>query len=216
MDAAAERGWASHAVSLRGHGGSGGHDRIRRWKLRDYTHDVMQAIADLPSQPVLVGHSMGGLVVRRVLVRYRAPAAVLVASAGARHGLSIAVRHVSRHPVSLLRIVAAQPIRLHDDDLFARDDPAADEVQRRLTPESPLAVMEIIMRPRPAVARSPLLVLHGSDDPLVPAVEAVRVARLYGARAHVFRGMGHELMLERGWRSPLAVMLDWLEETLGV
>lgn len=215
MDAAAERGWASHAVSLRGHGASGGHAQIGRWKLRDYTHDVMQAVADLPAQPVLVGHSMGALVVRRVLARYRAPAAVLLAPAGARHGLGIAARHLSRHPATPARLLTMRPVRLHTDDLFAGPDPAAAAVARRLTPESPYAAWEIILPlPRPAASRSPVLVLHGGSDPLVGPVEGVRTARAYGTRARLFAGMGHDLMVEAGWRAPLGVMLDWLEQTL--
>jgi hypothetical protein len=42
----------------------------------------------------------------------------------------------------------------------------------------------------------------------------VRNARHYGTRAHLFRGMGHDLMLDRRWREPLDLMLDWLEDTL--
>lgn len=41
-----------------------------------------------------------------------------------------------------------------------------------------------------------------------------RAARRYGTRARFFRGMGHDLMLERGWRAPLDVLLRWLEVTL--
>jgi alpha-beta hydrolase superfamily lysophospholipase len=43
-----------------------------------------------PAPPVLLGRSMGGLVVQGVLERYRAaPAAVLLASAPPGHGLAV-------------------------------------------------------------------------------------------------------------------------------
>ena len=66
MPAAADRGFPTYAVSLRGHGDSGGRKRIGRTLLRHYVHDVMQTIAELPQPPVLVGHSMGALIAQLV------------------------------------------------------------------------------------------------------------------------------------------------------
>jgi pimeloyl-ACP methyl ester carboxylesterase len=76
---AAERGFPAYAVSLRGQGGSGGAELRRRTQLRDYAHDVVHAATALPVRPVLVGHGLGALVVARVLARYPARAAVLLA-----------------------------------------------------------------------------------------------------------------------------------------
>src|SRR5215207_437635 len=39
----AEAGFEAHAVSLRGHGGSGGRDRLSSWRLADYTDDLREA-----------------------------------------------------------------------------------------------------------------------------------------------------------------------------
>jgi pimeloyl-ACP methyl ester carboxylesterase len=81
LPAAAERGFPAHAVSLRGHGASGGAELRARTLLRDYVHDVLQAAVTLPVRPVLVGHGLGALVVARALTRYPARAAVLLAPA---------------------------------------------------------------------------------------------------------------------------------------
>jgi pimeloyl-ACP methyl ester carboxylesterase len=58
----ADRGWAAHAVSLRGHGGSDGHDGLPWHGLGDYVNDVFDACGQLGTMPVLIGHSMGGMV----------------------------------------------------------------------------------------------------------------------------------------------------------
>lgn len=216
MQAAGERGWHAVAVSLRGHAGSEGHERLRRTMIRDYAHDVLQTIVDLPAPPVLIGHSLGGIVVRRVLATYPAKAAVLVSPAGARNGLGICWRVLRRHPATIGRIVTGQPFRLHADDLFT--DPASPEARAavpRLGLESPVVGLELTWAPRRSVARCPVLVLGGSDDPLVPPVEFVRTARIYGRPTHLFKGMGHELMLERRWSEPLDVMLAWLDREVG-
>lgn len=216
MPAAAERGWSSAAVSLRGHGGSSGHEQLRRWKYRDYEHDVMQAIIELPRPPVLVGHSMGAQVVRRVLERYVPAATVLLCPPGGRAGVGVAARFARRRPVAFARALAAQPIVLNADDLFGPEmDPAAAlAYEARMTREAPLAVYETMLRPQPRASRTGVLVLGGSEDALVSVSNLVSTARAYDTRPHVFRGMGHDLMLEPRWRQPLDLMLAWLEKTL--
>ena len=216
MPAAAERGWSSYAVSLRGHGASGGHDELGRWKFRDYEHDVMQAIIELPRPPVLVGHSMGAQVVRRVLERYRAPAAVLLCPPGGTAGWGVMGRFARRRPAAFARAVGVQPVVLNADDLFGpeMDSAAAQRYAGRMTPEAPLAQFELMLRPHPRASRSPVLVVGGSEDALVSVGDLVATARIYDTRAHVFRGMGHDLMLEPRWQQPLDLVLDWAAATL--
>ena len=216
MPAAAARGWSCHAVSLRAHGASGGYDRLRRWKFRDYEHDVMQTIIDLPRPPVLVGHSLGAQVVRRVLERYVAPAAVLLAPPGGPVGLRVAARIAIRHPTKFLRAVAGVPIVMGAEDLFGpqMDPQAAKAYEARLTPEPPLAVYESMLRPQATASRSPVLVVGGGADAIAAVSDLVATARIYGTRPHVFRDTGHDLMLEPRWHEPLDLMLDWISATV--
>ena len=56
-------------VRLRGHDGSPG----RLWyRVSDYVRDVSEAVNRFPEPPVVVGHSLGGLVVAKYLERGRA------------------------------------------------------------------------------------------------------------------------------------------------
>src|ERR1044072_1456866 len=75
----AEKGFSSHAVSLRGHGTSAGRELLKWASVSDYVADVFQAASALPLRPVVVGHSLGGLVVQKYLERHEAPAGILVA-----------------------------------------------------------------------------------------------------------------------------------------
>ena len=213
MPAAAAAGWPCYAVSLRGHGASEGHGDIRRWKLRDYEHDVMQTIIELPAPPVLIGHSMGALIVRRILARYPARAGVLLAPAGARNGAAILATIARHHPSNVARATALQPVRFSADDLFAQLDASqAERFVARMTDESPLAQLETIFAPRPQRSTAPVLVMGGARDRLVPAHDVVRTAKTYGTRARLFSAMGHDLMLDGGWDHALDVMLGWLDE----
>lgn len=215
LPAVAARGWHGVAVSLRGHGGSDRPERYRRATLRHYQHDVLQAITALPAPPVLIGHSMGGLVVQSVLERYRAaPAGVLVASAPPVHGLGFATAML-RHDPALLgaALVGGEP-RPRERTFFGSAMPA-EEARRhtsRFSQEAALAAWQVALPRRVPDVRAPVLVLGGADDRLLAPREVIRTARTYGTRARIFRGMGHDLMLGPGNLGVLEVMLAWLED----
>jgi pimeloyl-ACP methyl ester carboxylesterase len=57
----AQHGYDCYALSLRGHGGSEGRERLRWTPLSAYVSDVAQVVDQIEGQPVLVGHSMGGM-----------------------------------------------------------------------------------------------------------------------------------------------------------
>ena len=62
-----QKGYDCHALDLSGHGASGGHERLHDFGIKDYARDVAHAVAELPARPVLIGHSMGTLVLRSYL-----------------------------------------------------------------------------------------------------------------------------------------------------
>jgi len=67
-------------------------------RIADYVEDVAQVVGQLPEVPVIVGHSMGGLVVQKYLEKYIAPAAVLLASVPVKGVLRTTLRIALRHP----------------------------------------------------------------------------------------------------------------------
>ena len=217
LPAAAAAGWHSVAVSLRGHGGSERPEHFGLASLRHYEHDVLQTITTLPSPPVLIGHSLGGVVVQGVLERYRAaPAGVLLASMPPVHGLH-AVPRLLRHDAGLLgQALTGREVSPRPGTLFgpATDPGEAADHLARLGPEPWLASHQVALPRRRRDIRSPLLVVGGEHDVVVPPHAVLRTARHFGTRAHLFRGMGHELMLEPGWEAVLRRVLGWIEATV--
>ncbi len=63
----ADAGFASYAVSLSGHGRSRRRDLLDSYSISDYVNDLAEVVAELPVAPVLIGHSMGGMVVQKYL-----------------------------------------------------------------------------------------------------------------------------------------------------
>jgi pimeloyl-ACP methyl ester carboxylesterase len=218
----AEAGYASYAVSLSGHGGSRGRERLDHLSITDYVADVVEVIERLPRPPVLIGHSMGGFVVQKYLERHPAPGAVLMCSVPPQGLMSAAVGVMFSRPTlfmdlnnlmsggkgavdSLREALFAQPIGLDDLKRFYRAS----------QPESHRAIWDMMMFDLPHPSRIhdvPMLVLGAEHDHLMPASTAEMAARRYGVEAEIFPGMGHGLMLERDWRKVAQRILEWLEE----
>lgn len=94
-------GYDCHAVDLRGHGGSEGD--VRTARLRDYVQDARRAVAAMPETPILIGHSLGGVLVEHLLAADTYPAAILVASVHGRYPLGTVVRTTVSRPVATRR-----------------------------------------------------------------------------------------------------------------
>lgn len=219
----AQHGYTSYALSLRGHSGSKGRERLRWTSLADYVADVTQVTGQMDSPPVLVGHSMGGMIVQKYLESNRAPAAVLLASAPPTGLVPATVRVALRHPwpfikanltMSMFPIVSTP--RLAQEAFFSADMPE-EKVRRyfsRLQDESYRAYLDMLglSLPKPERVKTPLLVLGGADDSLFLLKDTEATARAYGATAEVLPHMAHDMMLEEGWQAAADRILGWLDE----
>jgi pimeloyl-ACP methyl ester carboxylesterase len=182
--------------------------------MSQYVADVVATAQSLPRPPVLVGHSMGGLVVQQALARFAAPAGVLVAPVPAHPAVASLLAIARRHPLDALRIVGGGSLPLRAEYLFSELPPLeAQALSDRCGPESALAQYQLLMhRPsRPPLGGAQVLVLASPDDRLVPVRGVRSTAARYGGRIEEFPGMGHDLMLDARWRQPFDAMLAWLE-----
>jgi pimeloyl-ACP methyl ester carboxylesterase len=212
MNAAAEAGYPGHALSLRGHGGSGGN--LRRATMGDYVTDVLRTAAELPAPSVLVGHSVGGLVAQMAMARGAFRAVVLVAPVPPHPAVGSLALVARQHPTDALRILALRPLPLRPSYLFAGlDSSTARAYTDRTGAESPLVQYQLTLHLPPALPRTPIpmLVLGTPEDRLVPMGDVRRTARRYDAHLEEFPGMGHDLMLDAGWNQPFQAMRRWLD-----
>lgn len=211
LEEAARSGHAAYALSLRGHGGSQG--SLRTATMGHYVDDVVDVAVSLPGRVVLVGHSMGGLVVQTALARYAAHAGVLVATVPAHPAVGSLLAIARRHPGDAARIMLGGSLPLRPEYLFNQLDALeARGYADRCGPESPLAQYQLLLhRPAPPPrGDAPVLVLATPDDALVPVADVRRTAHRYGADIVEFPGIGHDLMLDRDWRAPFTAMMSWL------
>jgi pimeloyl-ACP methyl ester carboxylesterase len=212
-----DHGHDVRAVRLRGHDGAPG----RIWhRMRDYVDDLRAVVSTVGKPAVLVGHSLGGLVVQRYLERGTAAGAVLMASVPPGGALRAVARIAARHPLPLLKANLTLSLRplvgtpaLVRECFFTSDTPqeTVDRCRARLQDESYLAFLDLIFRPsRPARVRVPVLVLGAGQDLFFPAADLRRTAAAYRTEAEVVAGMGHDMMLDDGWPAVADRIDGWI------
>src|SRR3954462_9259441 len=195
--------------------------------LADYAADLEEEIRHMGEAPIVVGHSMGGLLALQLASRVSVRALILLAPS-APWGIP---------PTTLFEIGAAQAMHLrpgywnmvlepsrdvalaHSLDKLPRH--MRDEVFGRFVPESGRATFEIMSwgldlnhasEVDADAVTAPLLFLTGSDDKINPPSTVASIAALYKERAtaEVLDGMGHWLIGEPGWEKLAERALGWL------
>lgn len=218
----ADRGYAAHAVSLRGHGASGGHETLFVTGLDDFAADVEHVAAGLPAPPVLIGHSMGAAVIERLLATRPVRAAALLAPVPPAGLLPMAARLAAERPDYLFHLSHLDPARLAAHVLdtlrpfYFSDDVAPDilaEAAGHLCVESPRVLLDLSLRLHwqlPERGGVPLFVLGADGDRIATADDVRATARHHGVDATIVPGLAHMLMLERRWETPARELLRWL------
>ncbi len=223
LDWFAARGYPAYAVSLRGHGDSEGRDGLDGWSLDDYAEDVARAAAGLPKPPVLIGHSMGALVVQKALSRIADVPAMLLACPVPSYGLLASTFSMAFSQPALmngLNTVASGGRASRETlraALFAGRVEATllERCYRRVQRESQRALLDMAGWGLPSPwggRRSPTLVLGAEKDALIPASQAQGTARLLGAEYQELRAIGHAVMMDTEWLSAAEAIAGWLEE----
>ena len=220
LDFFAGHGYRALAVSLRGHGGSPTRKRLRDLSFADFVEDITAAADELPSRPVVVGHSMGGVLVQRYLESRAAPAGVLMASMPPQGYLRSGLRWIRHHPWHFAKLTVTGKSLPHvstpelaRERFFSTHTPDAVVVRyaARLQEESARAGLDgLVKLPRPARVKTPLLVLGAGEDGAVTQDEVRATARAYRTTAEFFPQMGHNMMLEPGWQTVAERIDAWL------
>jgi non-heme chloroperoxidase len=225
LDWFAQHGYDAHAVSLRGHGKSVGRDRLDDFGLAEYAEDVAHAAAELPRPPVLVGHSMGALVVQKCLEKSKDIPAMVLACPVPSYGLLPSTLSLAFTKPALftgLNTVAnggrASPEVLGQLLFAGTPEPELlERCYRRMQRESRRALLDMsgwsLTMPWLALgkSRTPTLVLGAAHDALIPAAQAQGVAALLNAEYRLLPDIGHAIMLDAGWESAAREILGWLE-----
>lgn len=221
----AERGYAGHAVSLRGHGASAGGGDLDGTGIDDYVTDLLDVTGRLERPPILVGHSMGGFVVQKYLERGEAAGVALMAAVPPRGLMGPGLSLMVWQPALALSLGAGQMFgtpwgspEAMRGNLFSDALPTdqADAFLSRMGPESTRAMIEMAGLEPPrlkGVTLPPVLVMGGHDDALIPPAFVRSTARAYGVSPNILEDVGHVMMLDVGWESVAQTVFDWMVDS---
>lgn len=214
-----DRGHDVHAIDLRGHGASPlpADARLGAVRFEHYVEDASEAAARL-GRPIVIGHSMGGLVAQVLAERALVAGATLVSPAPPRWITVITPKLLQYQLVDLPTVLLG---RVLDPSWPAMRDLALNRVAdgerrtlfERLGPESGTVARQLSLTGIPVDARRvrcPLLVLSGDRDLYVPLSRARLVAARYGAPLRVLADRGHMMMVEPGWEEAAGEIERWI------
>jgi non-heme chloroperoxidase len=225
-------GFRVHTPTLRYHDcGQNPPRELGTTSVLDYADDLQAVIENLDQPPILVGHSMGGLLAQMLAARLPVRAAALLAPSAPWGVL----------PSTSFEIVSAQALYMAGDFWQKRlrpthwiaaanaldmvPHPARDEIFAQFVPESGQATFEIMhwaldlkraAEVDPRAVTCPILCLSGARDRVNPPTTVRRIAQRYEGRViyEELPGHSHWLIGEPGWEKTATRTLEWLDEVL--
>ncbi|MGO8781082.1 MAG: alpha/beta hydrolase [Rhodomicrobium sp.] len=221
-------GYESYALSLRGHGGSEGHKKIREFTLDDFADDVDWAVKEIGAPVAVIGHSLGGAVVQNYVKRGGKAAGIVLLCSVPPHGLVRASAEMyARFPALAHELRKALMHGLHAANLdvierglfshppepelrrflFERMDDIAETASRDAIGWMPFAPLPWAM-PK-------ILVIGGDKDWFVPSGCVRLTAIYYGVRSVIVKNGAHAIMMDTNWRDAADPIAQWLEKSFG-
>jgi pimeloyl-ACP methyl ester carboxylesterase len=207
-------------------------DTIADHGIDDVVAHFADVIAKLPTKPILIGHSFGGMIAQRLLGE-DAAAAVAIDAAQIKGVLPLplsalrATLPVFKNPANKHRAVSltAEQFRFafgnaipqeESDELFARwaipapGKPLFEAAAANFNPHSPAKV------DTDNSGRGPLLLIMGGKDHTVPEAITKSTLKQYRHSDAVteileFPDRAHSLTIDHGWADVATAALTWLK-----
>lgn len=221
-------GFRCHVPDLIGHGtkATDGGKTLIGVGMADYRAELEALLDTVPPRPVLLGHSMGGVLAQQLAAEGRARALILAAPAP-RSGILPPTEAEKKLDQELMGLGAFWQSVINPDFNLARiytlnRIPESEQraVFDRFGPEFGRAFFEIFFwmfdRTRATAVETdavtcPVLCLVGSDDKIVSPQTARETARPYrNATFWELDGHGHMLVLEPGADAIASRIADWI------
>lgn len=200
--------------------------------IDDVTAHFAGIIAGLPARPILIGHSLGGMIAEKLLGEDLGAAAIAIDAAQIKGVLPLplsslrATLPVFKNPANSHRAVSltAEQFRFSFGNAVSPEE--SDELHERWTipaPGKPLfeaAAANFSLHSPAKVStgnsgRGPLLLIMGGQDHTVPEAITKATLKQYRGSGAVtdlleFPDRGHSLTIDGGWRAVADECLSWL------
>jgi len=193
--------------------------------MRDYADHIARLCREASEPPILIGHSIGGLVAQMAAASAPVSSLILLAPSPpwgvSGSSMEEAVSAMSLYALGPFWLQGIDPdyalAKMYSLDRMERDERRA--VFARMVPESGLALWQTLnwwldpfMTTSVGRVTARSLVLTGEKDVIHPPATARQTAQRLNARFETLTGMSHWLPGETGWEGVAALCLGWLAD----
>jgi pimeloyl-ACP methyl ester carboxylesterase len=225
----AERGkLKTYAPDIRGHDTLSGESMLTLSVMDYFEHMadfiVRRIIPVHERLPIIIGHSMGGIIAQKLAEQGLARMVILVASVPPS-GIDMKVKH---HLAPILDILSAgyhnvlsQPfhpsIKLIES-LFVEPKKSKDMIElchKKGLIESPRVIRELLgsqISVDKRKIRVPMLVIGAENDTIIPPEVVLKIGGYYKTVPTILSHLGHMCPLEYGWERVASLCLKWIQE----
>jgi alpha-beta hydrolase superfamily lysophospholipase len=238
MDLFRQAGYEPVAPGWPGEAATVAESRLHPERVADRGIDDLMAhftalIETLPSPPILIGHSFGGLLAEKLIGQNIGRAAVAIDPAQIKGVLPLPLAQLRSglpalgNPFNKHRAVSLTKDEFRFGFGNALSEAESEALFNEWTIPSPakglfeVALANFQFHAASAVdtrnnERGPLLLISGTADHTVPDVTTQATFRQYRHSTAVtelkqFEGRGHTLVIDSGWRDVAQAVLDWLK-----
>ncbi|MCH8055912.1 MAG: alpha/beta hydrolase [Deltaproteobacteria bacterium] len=217
-------GWECWAVNFRGRVEEKALEVLERLSFQDCMEDLKRVIRAASFPPVLVAHSLGGLIAQKAAEGEKLSALILLSSLPPRE-----IKVVTPHALRLLRLkylpllFLRRPFCLQEKDFrrsWLASLPESDhpDILKRMVSESSHLIGEFFNRcveVDPGRIRCPVLAVGGGEDGVVPMASLREMAQRLGADLKEYPNHGHWMMEEQGGERIVRDIHRWVVQRLG-
>jgi alpha-beta hydrolase superfamily lysophospholipase len=223
-------GLITYALDHRGHGRSGG-KRVLVKNISEYTGDFATLVGIAAREHpgltrIVLGHSMGGGIVFAYGVEHPDDYDLMVLSGPAVAAQLAVSPLLGRIAKTMGAIAPGLPLQALDADAVSRDPAVVDAyntdplVYHGKIPGGVARTLLLVgetMPQRAASLTAPLLVIHGSDDRLIPVEGSRHLVEAVGStdvELKIYPGLYHEVFNEPEQEQVLDDVVSWINARL--
>jgi pimeloyl-ACP methyl ester carboxylesterase len=226
------KGYRVYAPANPGHEGNPAslrnstHSQLAQTGFEDVVMNISRLIDTLPEKPIVVGHSLAGLVVQKLIEMDKAVAGVSIDGAPPKNVL--APFPTIRMVLPVVNPFAGGPVFMGSRDWYHKaffnnyTHQESDRLYEEIAvPESRKIARDTLLKSFANIdfkkPHNPLLFIGGEKDNIFPATFTKKIAGSYKdknstADYKAFEGRSHFICGEKGWEEVADYVLNWIQK----
>jgi pimeloyl-ACP methyl ester carboxylesterase len=229
------KGYTVHTPANPGHDGDPSelrkniHPQLTQTGFEDVVMNIVKLIDTLPEKPIVIGHSLAGLVVQKLIEMDKAVAGISIDGAPPKNVLAPWDTIKTVFPV--VNFFKGNSAYMGSREWYhkaffnnytkAESDKLFDQIA---VPESRKIARETLLTSFANVdfkkAHNPLLFIGGAKDNIFSAEFTKKIANRYQDKNSIvdykaFEGRSHFIAGEQGWEEVAGYVLNWIENKVG-